>query len=158
MCLYSAICFSIQFCSTGPECEPLPLQAETEHHDGAAAVIKCEKVWQREILKVYFMNPPVLDSWRIGVTTQQILDWANEAWRKDPMNSNIPEFNLCEVLNKADIRVKFAGKPIKSMYSQLDLPPHLFRDERYQVRGLLVNGGHACQRVRKQADYGARSY
>ena len=104
------------------------------------------------------MNPPVLDSWRIGVTTQQILDWANEAWRKDPMNSNIPEFNLCEVLNKADIRVKFAGKPIKSMYSQLDLPPHLFRDERYQVRGLLVNGGHACQRVRKQADYGARSY
>ncbi|XP_064383884.1 uncharacterized protein LOC135332900 [Halichondria panicea] len=96
------------FCSTGPECEPLPLQAETEHHDGAAAVVQCEKVWQREILKVYFMNPPVLDSWRIGVTTQQILDWANEAWRKDPMNSNIPEFNLCEVLNKADIRVKFA--------------------------------------------------
>ena len=126
MCLYSAICFSIQnicFCSTGPECEPLPPQAETEHHDGAAAVVQCELIWkEREILKVYFMNPPVLDSWGIGVTTQQILDWANEAWRKDP-NSKVPKFELCGTSRRADVRVKFAGKPIKSTYSQLDFFP-----------------------------------
>ena len=126
MYLYSAICFSIQnicFCSTGPECEPLPPQAETEHHDGAAAVVQCELIWkEREILKVYFMNPPVLDSWGIGVTTQQILDWANEAWSKDP-DSKVPKFKLYETSRRADVRVKFAGKPIKSTYSQLDFFP-----------------------------------
>ncbi|XP_064383890.1 uncharacterized protein LOC135332901 [Halichondria panicea] len=97
------------FCSTGPECEPLPLQAETEHHDGAAAVVQCEKVWKgRETLKVHFMNPKVLESWGIGVTPEQILDWANEAWWKGE-DSNVPKFKPCEVLNKVDIRVKFAG-------------------------------------------------
>ena len=56
-------------------------------------------------------------SWGIEVTTRQILDWANEAWSKDP-NSNVPKFELCETMNKADIRVKFAGKPVQ--YSLLD--------------------------------------
>ncbi len=105
-------------------------------------MVQCEKVWKgRETLKVHFMNPKVLESWGIGVTPEQILDWANEAWWKGE-DSNVPKFKPCEVLNKVDIRVKFAGKPIKSTYSQLDFPPHLFR---YQVGGLLVNGGQACR-------------
>ena len=97
---------TIHFCSTGPELDELPPQVETEHHDGAAAVVRCEQLWKgRERLNVYFMNPEVLVSWDIGVTTQQTLDWANKAWSK----SNVPQFIVCDSIRRADIRVKFAG-------------------------------------------------
>ncbi len=82
-----------------------------------------EKVWkEREILYVQFINPEALENWDIEVTPQQILDWANEAWRKGE-DSNVPEFKLYEVLNKVDIRVKFAGKPVCTVNLICPPPP-----------------------------------
>ncbi len=53
-----------------------------------------EKVWkEREILYVQFINPEALENWDIEVTPQQILDWANEAWRKGE-DSNVSSQNL----------------------------------------------------------------
>ncbi len=102
--IYNHDSFSIQsnlFFSAGPEMET----------DGAGVMVKTKTIWKgREILKVYFMNPEVLVSWHIGVTPQQMLDWANEAWSKDP-NSKVPKFEQCDSIRRGDIRVKFAGKP-----------------------------------------------
>ncbi len=98
-------------CFSGPDSDSdseIPPVEEDPGMSGAAVTKKY--LWkEREILKVYFMNPLVLESWDIGMTTQQILDWANGAWRKTP-NTKIPEFINCVDARRNDIRVKFAGK------------------------------------------------
>ena len=73
-----------------------------------ACVVK-EKLWKnRQVLKVYFVNPEVLEGWKCEgkkMTTDMILKWAG-AWEQAP---SAPQFKVTERVAKADVRVKFSG-------------------------------------------------
>ncbi|XP_064383861.1 uncharacterized protein LOC135332882 isoform X2 [Halichondria panicea] len=59
------------------------------------------KIWAgRELLKVTFLNPDVLNSW--GLTRDNILDWA-KVW--DVGNEKVPTFKQVPKASRADIRV-----------------------------------------------------
>ena len=73
-----------------------------------ACVVK-EKLWKgRQVLKVFFMNPEVLEGWKCEgkkMTTEKIMEWAG-AWKEA---SPAPEFTGTQRVDRADIRVKFSG-------------------------------------------------
>ena len=75
----------------------------------AGAWIQTKKIWGgRTILKVYFLNPSLLDSWLyddMKVDTANILDWAAE-WNA-PF---YPKFEETDSKKEADIRVEFTGE------------------------------------------------
>ena len=76
----------------------------------AAACIVKEKVWKgRQVLRVFFMNPEVLEGWKCGrkkMTTEMIMEWAGVWQQRAP---SAPQFTVTERVDKADIRVKFSG-------------------------------------------------
>ncbi len=80
----------------------------------AAAYVRTQKLWKgREVLKVHFLNPSVLESWKSGhgfskksMSISMVLEWANDAWNQCDA---IPEFIVTESAKKADIRVLFLG-------------------------------------------------
>ena len=60
------------------------------------------------MLRVYFMNPEVLEEWKCEgkeMTTEMIMEWAG-AWEKAP---SAPQFTATSRVQRADIRVKFSG-------------------------------------------------
>ena len=76
--------------------------------DGAGAAVVCTGViWAgRQSLRVFVLNPEVLERWRLTIDT--ILEWANgnkdhKAW------SDVMLFEETKKIDKADIRVKFSG-------------------------------------------------
>ena len=78
------------------------------------------KVWKgRQVLKVYFMNPEVLEGWKCEgkkMTTEMIMEWAN-AWEQAP---SAPQFKATSNVKIADIRVKFSGSlnfPVGILYT-----------------------------------------
>ena len=75
----------------------------------AAALIVKSKVWEgRQVLRVYFMNPKVLEGWKCEgkkMTTDMIMEWAG-AWEQAP---SAPQFEVTPKVDKADVRVKFSG-------------------------------------------------
>ena len=76
----------------------------------AAACIVKSKVWEgRQVLRVYFMNPEVLEGWKCEgkkkLTTEMILEWAG-VWEQAP---SAPQLTVTRRMDKADIRVKFSG-------------------------------------------------
>ena len=75
----------------------------------AAACVVKEKLWKgRQVLKVYFTNPEVLEGWECEgktMTTDMILEWAG-AWEQA---SSAPQFTVTTRVARADIRVKFSG-------------------------------------------------
>ncbi len=67
----------------------------------AAAYVRTQKLWKgREVLKVHFLNPSVLESWKSG-----------HGFSK----KSIPEFIVTESAKKADIRVLFLGMLTSSL-------------------------------------------
>ncbi len=85
--------------------------------DRAAAVVVKKRIWKdRERLNVYFMNTEILEGWRIGVTPEKILEWAN-VWKRDPdpnskdsKDSKVPKFERTMTISRrTDIRVDFSG-------------------------------------------------
>ena len=73
-----------------------------------SAVVCTGVIWEkREVLKVHFLNPEVVQKW--GLTTATILEWANgtpeqEAW------GEIMTFEESKNIKRADIRVEFSGR------------------------------------------------
>ncbi len=77
------------------------------------------KIWAgRELLKVTFLNPDVLNSW--GLTRDNILDWA-KVW--DVGNEKVPTFKQVPKASRADIRVLLSGN---SYYQVLRFCYYLF--------------------------------
>ena len=78
--------------------------------DGAGhAYIVQERLWKgRQVLRVFFMNPEVLEGWKCGrkkMTTEMIMEWVG-VWQQA---SSAPQFTVTTNDTKADIRVKFSG-------------------------------------------------
>ena len=75
----------------------------------AGACVVKEKLWAgRQVLRVYFTNPEVLEGWKCEgkkMTTEMIMEWAG-AWAQA---SSAPQFTVTKRKDKADIRVKFSG-------------------------------------------------
>ena len=90
-------CGAVDFCNDGGTCQ-----------SGAAAVKS--KVWAgRQVLRVYFMNPEVLEGWKCEgkrMTPEMVMKWAG-AWQQA---SSAPQFTVTSRVQRADIRVKFSGK------------------------------------------------
>ena len=96
-------------------CEP-PDTPETSSEvpdDASLAQVHTNKLWDKYVLHVYFLNPEKLDNVRLN--DQNIIDWAN-LWRKSRDNAiqkfeqtetiePIPEFKQTEDVGIADIRV-----------------------------------------------------
>ena len=63
------------------------------------------------MLKVFFMNPEVLEGWKCEgkkkLTTDKIMEWAG-VWNSDKAPS-VPQFTVTQRVDKADVRVKFSG-------------------------------------------------
>ena len=60
------------------------------------------------MVKVFFMNPEVLEGWKCEgkeITTEMIMEWAG-VWQQAP---SAPQFEVTTNVKKADIRVKFSG-------------------------------------------------
>ena len=68
------------------------------------------KIWNRDILRVYFENKEVLEleGWKHGgelMSSQLILSWAKGAWNV----SRVPTFEETKSKERSDIRVWFTG-------------------------------------------------
>ena len=68
------------------------------------------KIWNRDILRVYFENKVVLEleGWKHGgelMSSQLILSWAKGAWNVP----RVPTFEETNVKERSDIRVWFTG-------------------------------------------------
>ena len=84
-------------------CVPTGLRAN-------ACVVK-EKLWSdRQVLRVYFTNPEVLEGWKCEgkkkLTTDMIMEWAG-AFQQAP---SAPQFEVTTNIRRADIRVEFSSK------------------------------------------------
>ena len=66
------------------------------------------KIWTgRSVLKVYFMNPEILEEWANGTRIDNIMTWAS-SWNS-PLYDQIPRFEETKDDLTADIRVRFSG-------------------------------------------------
>ncbi len=75
---------------------------------GAAVYTRC--VWDVELLKVFVMNPEVLDHWsykQSKITVATILEWAN-SWNPNRKDA-IPIFAEEQSVKRAHIRIKLSG-------------------------------------------------
>lgn len=92
--------------------EPVQVEGDGRQEGAAGAWIQTKKIWgSREVLKVYFLNPSVLESWICGkqaMNTATIMAWAAK-WNH-PFFEKIPKFQEVDSSDNADIRVEFTGK------------------------------------------------
>ena len=64
------------------------------------------KIWAgRSVLKVYFMNPKILEEWANGTRIANIMTWASSS----PLYDQIPRFEETNNDLTVDIRVMFSG-------------------------------------------------
>jgi len=108
----------VPYCSAGP-CDnsddslKAVVNDNSERPAGAAnAYVIASKLWiGRTALKVYFMNPSELESWKVGkhpMNPDNIIGWAQE-WNT-ALAKNIPRFEREDSMAEADIRVRFGSK------------------------------------------------
>ncbi len=91
----------------------------TSNGGAAAAHVSRGKIWKgREDLKVCFMNPDELDSWKSRgepMNINTVLAWA-QVWNVPFFSDTIPYLDWTVKAEKADIRVKFSSKLSFSQY------------------------------------------
>lgn len=116
--VYLYNCFLLSFQAI-PYCQDLDDSSDDEGPRGnsraqgaAGAWIQTKKIWGgRTILKVFFLNPSMLDTWLyddVKMTTASILDWAG-MWNA-PFYGKIPKLEETDSKKEADIRVEFTGE------------------------------------------------
>ena len=126
----SVICFSLvqPICMSAPIIKKSPGVEGGALEGGSSAYANPEKIWKgRDSLKVYFMNPELLDGeytpegesksvelapWKCRghiMNINNIISWAR-IWNTSFFKDTIPYLQVTELMHKADIRVKFVSK------------------------------------------------
>ncbi len=98
-------------CGSAPGKDDKGLQ-EDSCPGAADSFIPKEKIWKGvNVLKVFFFNVEFIDNWKSKgepMNVNTIIAWAN-AWQPWK-GAGIPRFERTELVNKADIRVKFTSQ------------------------------------------------
>jgi hypothetical protein len=84
------------------------IESEETSEAGALIPASADLLWPMEILKVFFLNPPIRISFDDDfINKEQIISWMNE-WSPQE-TSSVPKFKRTKNCDESDIRVDFTG-------------------------------------------------
>lgn len=99
-------------CDLSPKSEEDPEQ-ETD------GWVQTSKLWMtpNKIINVYFINPKVLEGWKVGdtnnrMTVDDILTWAAEWSSGLVLCTGIPTFVKTDLVEESNVRVSFKGESV----------------------------------------------